>query len=252
MIKVKALNFSYGKDHKILENISFKAERGQCIAVLGNNGAGKSTLVKCLNRILMPKMGTVMVQNLDVKGLSRQEIARQMAYVAQTAEPSSISVYDAVLLGRTPHIRLNPTKEDHAITRKVLDRLGLNAYMLKNINELSGGELQKVMLARAVAQKPNVLILDEPTSNLDLKNQYEVLSIVRKIATEDEICVIMVIHDLNLALRYCDYFLMLKDNKIHAHGPSSIMTNQLIQDVYGIEVVVETIRGYRTVVPIAE
>ncbi len=250
MIHVEDLSFAYHKNQLILDRIAFDANHGECIAVLGNNGAGKSTMVKCLNRILSPLKGSIIVSGVNLHSLSRPQIAKTMSYVSQATETSSICVYDAVLLGRKPHIKINPTKEDHHITEAVIKRMGIEALALQNIDELSGGQVQKVMLARALAQKPQVLILDEPTSNLDLKNQYDVLNTVKKISREDNLCVIMVIHDLNLALRYCDRFLLIKDKTVYAYGDHSIMTRQMIEDVYEIKVTTQIINGYQTVIPV--
>ena len=250
MISVTELSYSYSKSSRTLQNISFDADVGQCIAVLGNNGAGKSTMVKCLNRILQPQDGSVVVNGRDIQKMKRQMIAQDMAYVAQQSESAQFTVYDTVLLGRKPYIKLNPTEEDHKITKNIIRRMGLELYSLRYIDELSGGELQKVMLARALAQQPKVLMLDEPTSNLDLKNQYEVMAIIRDIALEEKICVIIVIHDLNLALRYCDRFLFIKDCAIFSLGDVNTVNSEIIQEVYGMNVAIETIRGFKTVVPI--
>lgn len=250
MITVKGLDFSYGKTCQVLDKIDFDAQEGQCIAVLGNNGAGKSTMIKCLNRILQPQEGMVVVNGRDVQKLKRQKIAQDMAYVSQQNESAQFTVYDAVLLGRKPYIKLNPTDEDHRITKSILERMGLEAFSVRYLDELSGGELQKVMLARALAQQPKVLMLDEPTSNLDLKNQYEVLRIIRDIAIEDSVCVIIVIHDLNLALRYCDRFLFIKESTVYSLGGVDTVNCDTINEVYGMNVAIENVRGYRTVVPL--
>ena len=250
MINVQNLSFSYCKAYRILEKIEFNAQEGQCVAILGNNGAGKSTMIKCLNRILMPQEGAIVVDGRDVSSLNRNSIAKEMAYVAQQNEGSQFTVYDAVLLGRKPYIKMNPTDEDHRITRDIIERMGLYDYSLRYINELSGGELQKVMLARALAQQPKVLMLVEPTSNLDLKNQYEVMGIIRDIAAEDKICVIIVIHDLNLALRYCDRFLFIKNSHVYSLGGAETVNCDAIREVYGMDVTIENIHGFPTVVPL--
>lgn len=250
MIEVQELRFSYGGGCDILSGVSFSAAAGQCIAVLGNNGAGKSTLVKCLNRILQPQAGLVTVDGCDVGALGRGALAREMAYVAQKNEGTQLTVYDAVLLGRRPYIRFEPTGEDHRVTREVIARMGLTDFALRSIDELSGGELQKVMLARALAQQPKVLMLDEPTSALDIKNQYEVMALARELAHTERICVLIVIHDLNLALRYCDRFLFLKDCGVYSLGGPETVSRQAIRDVYGMDVAIENVRGYRTVVPL--
>lgn len=250
MINVKNLNFSYRKACHILEDIQFDACEGQCVAILGNNGAGKSTMIKCLNRILQPQKGAVIVNGHDVGSLNRQAIAQDMAYVAQQNESCQFTVYDAVLLGRKPYIKMNPTAEDHRITRDIIERMGLKPFELRYLDALSGGELQKVMLARALAQQPKVLMLDEPTSNLDLKNQYEVMGIIRDMAAENKICVIIVIHDLNLAIRYCDRFLFIKNSQVYSLGGAETVNCKSIREVYGMDVTIENICGYPTVVPL--
>ncbi len=251
MIEVEKLQFSYTQTD-ILSGVSFNADAGCCVAVLGNNGAGKSTLVKCLNRILQPREGYVYVDGRDVSALKRPAIAREMAYVAQKCEGGQLTVYDAVLLGRRPYIRFEPTAEDHRVVEEVISRMGLLDFSLRYIDELSGGELQKVMLARALAQQPKVLMLDEPTSSLDLRNQYEVMRLVRELAEEKQICVLIVIHDLNLALRYCDRFLFLKDGAVWSLGGTETVTSDTIREVYGMETTVETIHGFLTIVPLCE
>jgi len=249
MIDVKELKFSYKNDRIVLEKICFKSEAGRCVAVLGNNGAGKSTLIKCLNRILKPAGGCVTVDNRDVKNLKLGEMAKLMSYLAQQGGVDRFTVFDAVLLGRKPHIRIEPTAKDLDIVESVIERMGLADKKLRYVDELSGGERQKVMLARALAQQPQIVLLDEPTSNLDLNNQYEMLSLVREMALQKQMVVIIVIHDLNLALRYCDSFLLMKAGVIHAVGGREVITPENIQDVYGIDVVVEKIRGVSVVIP---
>jgi len=249
MIKVKNLDFSYGS-HAVLREITFDAEEGQCIAILGNNGAGKSTLIKCLNHILTPQGGVVLIDGKDVCGMKRNEIAKRMSYVAQNHSGGRFTVFDSVLLGRKPHIKVEPSREDLQITESVIRRMGLEGFSLRYVDELSGGEMQKVMLARALAQQPRILLLDEPTSNLDLRNQYEVLAAVREFAKQETISVILVIHDLNLALKYCDRFLLVKDKCVYAYGGHEVMTPETIGSVYGMPVAVESVRGVSVVIPL--
>jgi len=252
MIKVQELSFSYHRDRVILENIAFHAPKGECTAILGNNGAGKSTLIKCLNRILEPRGGTVLVDGKDVALLRRNDIAKSMAYVAQRSSGDRFTVFDSVLLGRKPYIRLEPGSEDMRITEEAIRRMGLEGFALRYVDELSGGELQKVMLARALAQQPRVLLLDEPTSNLDLGNQYEVLAAIRALTEAEQISSVIVIHDLNLALRYCHKFLFVKDRGVFAYGGREVVTPENIRSVYGVEAAVETVRGVQVVVPLPE
>lgn len=250
MIQVMELDFSYHTDQMVLKNIAFDALRGECVAVLGNNGAGKSTLIKCINRLLKPKGGVVCVNGSDVQTMNRQEIAQNISYVAQKNDGDRLTVFDAVLLGRKPYIRLSATSEDYRIVDSVIERMGLQEFKLRYIDELSGGEMQKVMLARALAQQPRVLMLDEPTSNLDLRNQYGVLSLVREIAREENISVIIVIHDLNLALRFCDRFLFVKDSEVYAYGGEEVMNEENIRNVYDMDVAIVNTHGVRVVIPL--
>ncbi len=250
MISVKDLDFAYRRDTPILSNIAFDALEGHSISILGNNGSGKTTLIKCLNNILKPQQGVVTLSGTDVSTLGRKTIAKQMAYVTQENAGDQITVFDSVLLGRMPHVRLEPTAEDLAITEQMIKRLGLESFALRHTDELSGGERQKVMLARALAQQPRILLLDEPTSNLDLRNQYESMEIVSSIAREESISVIVVLHDLNLALRYSDRYLFVKDSSVFAYGGQEVMTAENISAVYGMPVKVEEIHGVPFVIPL--
>ena len=233
LINVDSLCFSYGKKN-ILENICFDVEAGQCIAILGNNGVGKSTMVKCLNKILPIKGGNVLVDGNSVLKMQQRLIAQQIAYVPQACGRSQLTVYDAILLGRKPYIKVAGSQEDYDIVNQIINRMNLHSIKLKMLDELSGGELQMVILCRALAQQPKILLLDEPTSNLDVRNQLEVMNIVREIADKKKISVIMVIHDINTSLRYCDKFLLLKDRNIFSYGDIQTVTKESVETVYGI------------------
>ncbi len=247
MIEIKELYFSYGKE-KVLDGVSFRAEAGDCVGILGNNGAGKSTLITCINRIRTPQSGSIHLNGIPVSTMSRVDLARNVAYVAQKNEMSHTSVFDCVLLGRKPYIKWGISDEDLAICNHVITQIGLHGMELRNLDELSGGEQQKVMLARALVQEPKVLLLDEPTSNLDPRNQYEMLALVRKAAKEQGITVLIVIHDLNLALRYCDRFLFLKDGKDFLYGGLDSVTKEIVETVYGVHAEIVTIKERKMVV----
>ena len=170
-----------------------------------------------------------------------------MAFVAQQQDVSQLTVFDTVLMGRKPYIKMNPTQQDLDITQQVIDRMELSDFALRYVDELSGGELQKVVIARALAQQPKVLLLDEPTSNLDLYNQHEVMRISSEIAKKDHILVIVVIHDINLAIRYCDRFLFVKDGKVFAFGDHGVITDETISAVYGVDAKVMDVEGNQLV-----
>lgn len=251
MIQVQEITFGY-RTKNILEQVSFDVAENNCIAVLGNNGAGKSTLIQCMNRIYHAKTGAVLVSGNNLFEMHRREVAQNMAYVAQKNEVNHITVYDAVLLGRKPYIKWDASGEDHRIVEEILEKMNLTKFSMRYVDELSGGELQKIMLARALAQQPKLLLLDEPTSNLDPRNQYEMMALVRSIAKEKNIAVIVVIHDLNLALRYCDKFLFLKDASVYRYGGMEVMTPEIIESVYHIAVHIQDYHGLKIAIPLLE
>ncbi|MDR3601301.1 MAG: ABC transporter ATP-binding protein [Desulfosporosinus sp.] len=248
ILSVNGVEFRYGC-RTILENIGFTVRRGEFLSILGNNGAGKSTLLKTLNKILLPQQGSIYVGQQELCKLSRLSIALKMAYVAQNYGSNRQTVFDAVLLGRKPHIKWEATAADLALVQGILVKTGLAEFALRYLDELSGGELQKVVIARALAQEPEVLLLDEPTSNLDLKNQMEVLKTIRTAAKEKNIAVVAVMHDLNLALRFSDKFVLLQDTKVFVAGGSEVMTAENITQAYGVSVSVDRVQGQTVVIP---
>ncbi|MEG2651672.1 MAG: ABC transporter ATP-binding protein, partial [Eubacterium sp.] len=176
MIKIEKLDFSYeGAPLKTLEDINLKIEHGHCTAILGNNGAGKSTLLKCINRIHHTTQGTVSLDGENIAQMNRRQMAQKIAYVPQSSEPTHTMVFDTILLGRRPYIKWDITSKDKEIVQGIIEGFGLEKYAARYMDELSGGERQKVILARAMAQEPKFLLLDEPTSSLDPKNQHEML-----------------------------------------------------------------------------
>ena len=221
MIEVKNLSFSYDpSDPPVLKDISFQLEKGHCLAILGNNGAGKSTLLKCVNMIHKARSGSILVDGKDLGSVCRK-----------------------------PYIQWDATNEDRLIVSNLIRELNLERFSAKYITELSGGELQKVVLARALAQQPQYLLLDEPTSSLDPRNQHDMLSLINSIAKEQQIGVAIVIHDLNLAVRYCDQFLFLHDSVIYSQGDLSAVTPKAIRDVYHLDVDIIRHKGRTLIAP---
>ena len=243
MLNVENLSFHYRGGPEVLRDISFSLEEGQFLAILGNNGAGKSTMLKCFNQILQVGGGHVWMDGEDLLALSHREVARRVAFVSQNIPSTQMTVHDVVMLGRRPYMCWGFTEEDHRIVHEAMDRLHLSPLRGRFLNELSGGERQKVMLARALAQQPRVLLLDEPTSSLDIQNQYQVLDIVRDICRTSAITAVVVIHDLNLALRFCDRFLLLKEGRVYRSGDSSVLDRQALREVYGVEAHVVNVEG---------
>ena len=247
MLRTKKITFGYG-NRMILQDLTLTLEAGRFIAILGVNGSGKSTLLKNLNGILTPKYGTVLVDGKELSQMSGNEVARHIGYMPQKSAPSSCTVFDAVLLGRKPHISWNVGDKDLKVVNESLHRLGLETYALRRTTELSGGELQKVCIARALAQEPKVLLLDEPISHLDIKNQMDTLSLLQQIASELLLTVVVVIHDLGLALRFADRFILLKEGSLYAAGDSRIITGESIREVFHIDVRLHQIDGIPIVV----
>ncbi len=244
MIEVKNLSCHYKSGPKVLKDVSFTLEKGLFMAVLGNNGVGKSTMLKCMDRILPAETGSVLLDGRDLLRMPPRETARHLAFVSQTVPNTEMTVHDAVMLGRRPYMTWGFTEHDHDVVHHAMDRLDLHGDIQgRFLSQLSGGQRQKAALARALAQEPEVLLLDEPTSALDIHNQYYVLDLIRSICREDGLTAIMVIHDLNLALRFCDRFLLLLDGKVYREGDISVLDRQALWDVYGIRGDIVTVNG---------
>ena len=243
MMEIKNISYRYKGGPEVLKDVSFDLEPGKFLAILGNNGVGKSTLLKCLNHILKPDAGQVLLSGQDLLTLPTREVAKKVAFVSQNVPNTQMTVHDVVMLGRRPYMTWGFTEKDHNIVHDAMHRLDVEDMRGRFLNELSGGEKQKVILARALAQQPKVLLLDEPTSALDIQNQYGVLKMVRKICHDDHMIAAVVIHDLNLALRFCDRFLLLKDGQVYRYGDRGILDSTALKEVYGVDAKVVEIEG---------
>ncbi len=249
ILEANGIEFGYRSD-PTLSDITFSIDAGDVLTILGPNGVGKTTLLKCLNRVLKYRCGAIMVEGRDISLLHRKQIAQRMGYVPQKGELSKMTVFDSILLGRKPHIEFDASKKDLRLTGRVIELLGLSDLTLRRIDEISGGEYQLVQIARALVQQPRIILLDEPTSNLDLKNQHTILVILEKIVRANRMATIMTMHDLNLAIRYSKKFLIMKSGKIIAAGGNEIITPELIKAVYDVDVMVEAVKGIPVVMPV--
>lgn len=249
ILKVHGVTFHY-RSTPVLTGITFAVRSNELLVILGPNGAGKTTLLKCMNAILKPQTGSILVEREDVRTLSQMDVARRFGYVSQRVEAARLTAFDAVLLGRRPHLTWNISERDLRIVDAALKRLNLEGLSLRYIDEMSGGELQKVSIARALVQEPKVLLLDEPTSNLDLKNQFEILKIIREVVGGHDVAAVMTMHNLNTALRYSDKVIFLKDGTVFAAGDPKDITPEMIEAVYGVAVAVEHYHEHPIIVPI--
>lgn len=247
MLKVEKLCYHYKNGPKVLKDVDFAVKDGQFMAILGNNGVGKSTMLKCFNKILTPDGGRVLVDGEDLLKMPGREIAKRISFVAQNVPNTQMMVRDMVMLGRKPYMKWGFSTEDMQIVDEVMERLSITHLQGRYLSQLSGGERQKVMLARALAQRPRILLLDEPTSSLDIQNQYQVLQIVRNICDADGLTAIVVIHDLNLALRFCDYFVLLKNGQVYRSGSREILGRQSLKDVYRVNAQVTNVQSQNIV-----
>lgn len=246
-ISVDGLQFSYGgkEGSTVLSNVSFRIDMPGLYSILGPNGVGKSTLIHCINRILDPTMGSVTIDGSDVSGISLKELAKVVGYVPYSANDSfPLTVTDTVMLGRHPHSRWNSLEEDLDIVYDSLRMVGMEDFAMRPFNELSAGQHQKVMLARGFAQRTRILLLDEPTSNLDVRHQLEVTKLLRDMAHEKGLIVLMISHDLNIAAKYSDWVLMLHGGRIYASGtPEEVINEENIRTVYDVDSKVIHVNG---------
>ena len=240
-LSVQHLSFSYGA-RRVLQDVSLDVAPGTFCALLGPNGSGKSTLVKAIAGVHRAQSGTVAVEGRRTSSLGRRELAKVVGYVPQAGDaPFDLTVREAVMLGRTPHFGIAPRAEDRARVEDAIARMGLEDIAERSMSELSGGQAQRALIARALAQDTRVLLLDEPTSALDLRYQIETLQLVRQITREEGISALIAIHDLNHAARYCDQIVVLHGGRLVADGsPAEALRASVLRTVYEVDVQVET------------
>jgi len=251
-LRIEDLRFSY-KDKPVLDGIDLEIIPGEVIGIIGPNGCGKTTLLKHLNRNLDPAVGRVLLDGADIKDMTKSNIARHIAVVPQSNEIHfSFTVRDIVTMGRMPFLERfrGESSDDLRKVEEAMQKANILEFADRFINTMSGGERQRVIIARALAQTPEIILLDEPTLHLDISNQFEVLDLVRELSREEGLTVVIVSHDLPMVVRYCDRIVMLKDHKIFAMGkPEDVLTKENMKDIFNVDAVFEkdTATGQNTV-----
>lgn len=238
MLVARDVSYSIN-EHAILQDVSLHIPHGQFVGVIGPNGAGKTTLLRLLAGVARPTSGQILLEGRPLQALSDRERARHVAYMSQNPGIGfGFTVWDVVAMGRYPHRRaFTPTQDaDRQAIEHALAATDVGRFRERLVTHLSGGERQRVFLARTLAQQPRLLFLDEPTSDLDVRFQLEILTLVRRLQQEKRLTVVMAIHDLTWAARFCDAILALKNGQVAAFGDTAtVLTEQLINDVFGVE-----------------
>ena len=243
MLTAISLDLAYGSK-QVLYEINLTLARGELLGVIGPNGSGKTTLIRCLSGVLKPSYGSITLANKNLEEFSDQERARNIAVVPQSVQlPPAFTILESVSLGRTPHLSWlgRMGAHDLEVVRRAMRSCSVEHLGDRRINELSGGEQQRVLLARALAQDCHVLLLDEPTAHLDLHHQVALLSLVRRMVKEQNLAALIAIHDLNLASIYADRLVLLMDGHVQASGkPSEVLTTETLQTAYQVPLQVHT------------
>jgi len=234
-LKIKDVSFSYSSV-PVLHDVSFELGGNELVSILGPNGVGKSTLIHCINKILAPTSGTVLIDGKDVSEIKLKELAKQIGYVPYSANDSfPLSVIDTVMIGRHPHSKWGTLDKDLDIVYDTLRMLGISHLAMRPFNELSAGQHQKVMLARGLVQEPEILLLDEPTSNLDVRHQLDVTKMLKRLSREKNILIVMISHDINIAAKYSDKIILMHKGSVFDMGePNKVITAENLRTVYGV------------------
>lgn len=238
VLKVSAISVSY-KDKSIIENINLEIEKGKIYSIIGANGCGKTTLIKTMSRSLKPNAGAILLYNKNIYNMRIKSVAKKMAVLSQTNNTiSDVTVRELIGYGRYSHKQWwkGVEKEDKEIVDWAIEKTNLMEFENRKINTLSGGEKQRAMIAMSIAQKPDILLLDEPTTYLDISHQLEIMDLISRLNKEEGITIVMVLHDINHAARFSDELIVIKDKGIFKKGdPWEVLESNVIEDVFRVE-----------------
>lgn len=252
MLKVENLSFRYGASgDPVLDKVCLELKQGEIGILLGKNGSGKTTLFKNILGIEKPKSGAIHFDGENLLKMKRRDRARRIAYVPQHIHFGDLSVMDSVLMGRVSYFGLKAGREDYEAVEKILEDMKLTGFASRSAEALSGGEKQKIAIARAMAQEPRLMVFDEPTGNLDMANEQLIIEEAKKLAREKNISILSSLHDLNQALAFGDKFFFLKDGVIKYAGGEEIITEEVIRDIFDIRVTLLHVDGKKVILAVA-
>ena len=248
MLSVENLTFRYKmRGRPVLDGINLELKQGEIGILLGRNGSGKTTLFKNILGIHSPVGGSIRFDGEDLLKMPRRERARRIAYVPQDIRFGALTVFDSILMGRVSYFGMKASLADYEAVEKIMADMGLEAFAHRNVEELSGGERQKIAIARAMAQEPKLMVFDEPTGNLDIANEHCIIAEAKKLAREKNISILSSLHDLNRALDFGDKFFFLKNGVMKYAGGPEIVNEAVIKDVFDIDVKIVEIDGRKVI-----